>query len=50
MVESFAGKAVTAGSVSAEQATVWVRDQRSRANRGRLFAAFPMFVASACRP
>lgn len=50
MVEAFAGKAATAGDVSTEQAADWVRDQRSRANRGRLFVAFPMFVASARRP
>ncbi|MFE9692341.1 methyltransferase domain-containing protein [Micromonospora sp. NPDC005806] len=50
MVEAFAARAVTAGSVTAEQGAVWARDQRSRASNGRLFVAFPMFVASACRP
>ena len=50
MVEAFASKAVTSGSVTAEQGAVWVRDQRSRASSGRLFVAFPMFVASARRP
>ncbi|GAB3330260.1 methyltransferase domain-containing protein [Micromonospora halotolerans] len=50
MVEAFAAKAVTAGSVTAEQSAVWVRDQQSRASMGRLFVAIPMFVASARRP
>lgn len=50
MVEGFAAAAVTAGSVTAEQGAAWVRDQRSRASKGHLFVAFPMFVASALRP
>ncbi|MFG1658272.1 methyltransferase domain-containing protein [Micromonospora chersina] len=50
MIEAFATKAVTAGSVTAEQSAVWVRDQRSRASMGRLFVAIPMLVAAARRP
>ncbi|WP_435585920.1 methyltransferase domain-containing protein [Micromonospora aurantiaca (nom. illeg.)] len=50
MLEAFAAKAVTAGSVTAEQNAAWVRDQRSRASTRRLFVAIPMFVASARRP
>lgn len=49
MIEAFCATAVTAGSVTAEQGAVWLRDQRSRARSGRLFVAFPMFVASARR-
>lgn len=50
MVETFAAKAVTAGSVTAEQSAAWVRDQQSRARVGRLFVAIPMLVAAARRP
>ncbi|MGY0003121.1 methyltransferase domain-containing protein [Micromonospora sp. I033] len=50
MVEAFAAKAVSAGSVTAEQSADWVRDQQSRASIGRLFVAIPMLVASARRP
>ncbi|MEV4654401.1 methyltransferase domain-containing protein [Micromonospora sp. NPDC049301] len=50
IVEGFAATAVTAGSITPEQSAEWVRDQRFRARRERLFVAFPMFVASARRP
>ncbi|MFG2053258.1 methyltransferase domain-containing protein [Micromonospora sp. NPDC048930] len=50
MVEAFGARAVTAGSVTAEQGAVWAGDQRFRARHDRLFVAFPMFVASARRP
>jgi ubiquinone/menaquinone biosynthesis C-methylase UbiE len=50
LVESFPSTALAAGSVSAEQAARWVRDQRHRADAGRLFLAFPIVIASARRP
>lgn len=50
LAEGFAARALTAGSVTREQGTAWLRDQRVRAGDGRLFMAFPMFLASARRP
>ena len=50
IVEGFAAMAVTAGSITRERSAEWVRDQRSRASKERLFVAFPLFVASASRP
>jgi SAM-dependent methyltransferase len=49
-VTRLAGGAVRAGVVSEAQADAWLEDQRRRADRDRLFVAFPLFLAAGRRP
>lgn len=50
VVERFGATAVAADAVTPAQHARWADDQRRRARDGRLFLAFPMFLASARRP
>jgi SAM-dependent methyltransferase len=49
-VTRLATGAVRAGAVSQAQADAWLDDQRSRADRDRLFIAMPLFLAAGHRP
>jgi SAM-dependent methyltransferase len=49
-LRSMAGAAVSAGAVTREQADSWLTEQERRDGQGRLFAAIPMFMASARQP
>ncbi|MBM0276304.1 methyltransferase domain-containing protein [Micromonospora tarensis] len=50
MLTGLATAAREAGAVTAEQATVWLTDQRDRAAAGRLMVALPFFVAAGTAP
>lgn len=42
--------ALDSGAITQEAHDTWTAEQTARAERGRLFLAVPMFVASATRP
>jgi SAM-dependent methyltransferase len=49
-ITRLADGAVRAGAVSEAQAETWLDEQRSRADRDRLFVAMPQFLAAGRRP
>ncbi len=50
VLPSIANAGVAAGTVTREQADVWLAEQERRGREGRFFEAMPLFLASGRRP